>query len=69
MLINVAITINGPNGIYSSDFFIFVISNTILSIAPIKNETNVITTMLESPKNNPNAPINLTSPNPIASFP
>lgn len=50
MLINVAITINGPNGIYSSDFFIFVISNTILSIAPIKNETNVITTMLESPK-------------------
>ena len=27
MLINVAITINGPNGIYSSDFFIFVIRN------------------------------------------
>ena len=49
--------------------FLFLISNTILSIAPIKNETNVITTMLESPKNNPNAPINLTSPNPIASFP
>ena len=50
---NVAITINGPNGIYSSDFFIFVINNTMLSIAPIKKDTNVIIIMLDSPKNSP----------------
>jgi len=32
-----AITINGPNGMYSSVFFILVASKTILIIAPNKN--------------------------------
>ena len=41
MLINVAITINGPNGMYSSDFFSLVASKTMLSIAPIKKDTNM----------------------------
>ena len=43
ILINVPITIKGPNGIYSLDFLIFVISNIILKTAPIKNDNNVIT--------------------------
>ncbi len=66
---NVLITINGPNGIYSLDFLILETSKIILKIAPIKNDSNVITIMFESPKYSPNAPISFTSPNPIASFP
>ncbi len=54
---------------YSSDFFILVANKMILSMAPIKKETNVMIIILDKPKNNPNAPISLTSPNPIASFP
>ena len=69
ILRNVAITINGPKGIYSSDFFNFVTSNIMLSIAPIRNETNVIIIIFDNPKYNPNAPINFTSPKPMASFP
>ena len=40
--INAPTTINGPNGMYSSIFLIFVINNITLNTAPIKNETNVI---------------------------
>ena len=58
MLINVAITMNGPNGMYSSDFFIFVTNKPILKMAPIKNDTSVIIIMLDNPKYNPKAPIN-----------
>ena len=36
--INVAITINGPNGMYSSVFFIFVANKNMLIIAQIKNK-------------------------------
>ena len=60
---------NGPNGMYSSDFFILLTNNIILRIAPIKNDTNVTAIILYCPKNNPKAPISFTSPNPIASFP
>ena len=65
----VAMTINGPNGIYSLDFFIFDTNNIILKIAPIKNDNNVIIIIFDNPKYSPNAPISFTSPNPIASFP
>ena len=54
---------------YSSDFFIFVANNIILRIAPIKKETSVMIIILDKPKYKPNAPINFTSPNPMASFP
>ena len=50
MLMNVPNTIKGPNGMYSSIFLIFVINNIILSIAPIKNDSNVIAIIFESPK-------------------
>ena len=53
ILINVANTINGPNGMYSSDFLILVINKTMLRIAPIKKDTSVIIMMLDNPKNNP----------------
>lgn len=66
---NEAITINGPNGIYSSVVFIFVNNNMTLITAPIKKAITDIIIILENPKYNPSAPINLTSPNPIASFP
>lgn len=55
MLMNVPRTINGPNGIYSSIFFIFVANNIILNIAPIKNDTNVITIIFDNPKYSPNS--------------
>ena len=41
----------------------------MLSIAPIKNDSSVITIMFDRPKYIPNAPISFTSPKPIASFP
>ena len=47
---NVPNTIKGPNGMYSSIFLILVINNIILSIAPIKNDSNVIAIIFESPK-------------------
>ena len=50
MLINVPITINGPNGMYSLDFFIFETNSTILKIAPIKNDNSVIIMIFDSPK-------------------
>ena len=53
MLINDEITINGPNGMYSSDFLIFVISNKILKIAPIRKDNKVIIIILDNPKNKP----------------
>ena len=53
ILINDAITINGPNGIYSSDFLIFVASNKMLRTAPIRKDTKVMITILDKPKNNP----------------
>ena len=53
ILINDAITINGPNGMYSSDFFIFVASNKMLRIAPIRKDSNIIMIILDNPKNNP----------------
>lgn len=67
--INVPITINGPKGIYSSVFFILVTSKNILKIAPIRNERSDIIIIFVKPKYKPSAPINLTSPRPIASFP
>ena len=57
------------NGMYSSDFLILVANNTMLRIAPIKKETNVIMIILDNPKYSPKAPISFTSPNPMASFP
>ena len=42
ILINVPITINGPNGIYSLDFLIFVINSNTLNIAPIKNDNSAV---------------------------
>jgi len=69
ILINVAITINGPNGIYSFDFFILVTINIIPNIAPIKNDIADIAKIFDTPKYSPNAPISFTSPNPNASFP
>lgn len=56
IVINVLITINGPNGIYSSVFFILVISKMMLKIAPIKNEISDIIIILLNPKYNPSAP-------------
>ena len=53
ILINVPITINGPNGIYSLDFLIFVINSNTLNIAPIKNDNSVITMIFDSPNSNP----------------
>ena len=53
ILINVAITINGPKGMYSSDFFIFVINKITLNIAPIRKETNVIIIIFDKPKKSP----------------
>ena len=61
--------IKGPNGIYSSVFFILVTSKNMLEIAPIKNEISAMIIIFVSPKYNPNAPINFTSPKPIASLP
>ena len=69
MHINAPITINGPKGMYSSIFLIFVANNIILNNAPIKNDNNVTAIIFDNPKYNPNAPISFTSPNPIASFP
>ena len=56
MLINVPITINGPNGMYSSDFFILVTSKNILKIAPIKNERSATIIIFVKPKYRPSAP-------------
>lgn len=69
IVIYVAITINGPKGIYSSAFFVFVITINKLMIAPIKNEIKETIIILVNPKYKPSAPINFTSPNPIAFFP
>ena len=60
---------NGPNGIYSSVFFLFTINNIILNIEPTKNAIIDIAIILLHPKNSPKAPTNFTSPNPTASFP
>ena len=54
---------------YSLFFFIFVASKNILITAAIRNAISAMITMYIRPKNKPNAPMNLTSPNPIASFP
>ena len=62
IIINVAITINGPKAIYSSIFLILVIINNILSIAPIKNESKAIIIIFVRPKYSPKAPISFTSP-------
>ena len=51
--ISVAITINGPNGIYSFDFFILVTINIMLSTAPIKNDITAIAIIPCHPKNSP----------------
>lgn len=48
--INVAITINGPNGMYSLAFFILNITNTIPTIAPTKNAINEIINVFVNPK-------------------
>lgn len=45
-----AIAIKGPNGIYSFVFFFFISNNTILNIAPIKNDKIDIAIMLLHPK-------------------
>ena len=63
------ITINGPNGMYSSLFFFFLNISVIPTIAPSKNAIREIIIMVLHPKNNPSPPINFTSPKPIASFP
>ena len=69
-LLQITLTaIKGPNGIYSSVFFILVTSKNMLEIAPIKNEISAMIIIFVSPKYNPNAPINFTSPKPIASLP
>ena len=69
ILINAAIAINGPNGMYSLVFFLFTNNRTILRIAPMKNDKSVIIIVLENPKNSPSAATNFTAPNPIVSFP
>ena len=53
ILINVPITIKGPNGIYSFDFLIFVSNNIMLKIAPIKKDNNVMAIIFGSPKYSP----------------
>ena len=68
ILINVEITINGPNGIYSSDFLILVTIRITPITAPIKNDIIEINPILATPKYSPNAPINFTSPSPNVSF-
>ena len=50
ILINVPMTMNGPNGIYSLDFFIFVTNKIMLKIAPIKKDNSVITIIFDNPK-------------------
>ena len=65
----VAITINGPNGIYSSPVFLLQIINATPIIAPNKKAISEIIIIVLQPKNKPSAPISFTSPNPIASFP
>ena len=50
------ITINGPNGIYSSLFFFFLNISVIPTIAPSKNAIREIIIMVLHPKNNPNPP-------------
>ncbi len=69
VVIKAAITINGPNGMYSSVFFFFVARRNMLIIAPSKNAIKDIIIIPLRPKYKPNAPISLTSPKPIASFP
>lgn len=64
-----AITINGPNGIYSLLFFILLTSKKTLITAANRNAIRDIVMIFASPKYSPRAPINLTSPKPIASFP
>ena len=63
------ITINGPKGIYSSAFFFLETNIIILITAANKNAITATIIIFIHPKNKPKAPINLTSPNPIASFP
>ena len=50
IVIPLAITINGPNGIYSFDFFTFININIILITAPSKNAITDIATIPLSPK-------------------
>lgn len=66
------ITKNGPNGIYSSLLFKIktLISKTkIETMAPTKNANNETCAMPLTPKYKPIAPMNFTSPSPIASLP
>lgn len=60
---------NGPNGIYSLLFFILLTSKKILITAANKNAISDIVIIFVKPKYKPSAPMNLTSPKPIASFP
>lgn len=69
MSIKHAITMNGPNGMYSLFFFIFVTNKNMLITAANRNAIRVIVTIFANPKYSPSAPMNFTSPNPIASFP
>ena len=62
-------TMNGPNGIYSFTFFLLIIKIPILIIAANKKASTEIMIILIQPKNKPSAPMNFTSPKPIASFP
>lgn len=50
------ITINGPNGMYSFDFFILAIINSTLNTAPNKNDITEIARTVFSPKNSPKCP-------------
>ena len=69
MQISAAITINGPKGIYSFDFFTLNTINIIPIIAPNKNDVKDIKAVFTNPKYKPSAAMNFTSPKPIASFP
>lgn len=58
-------TKNGPNGIYSSLLFnikFLIIKTKIDIIAPTKNANSEICATELTPKYNPTAPINFTSP-------
>ena len=54
--IKAPIVIKGPNGMYSSDFFLFKSTKTILTNAPIKNARIVIINVFAIPKYSPIAP-------------
>ena len=59
----------GPKAIYSSFFLkikFLIINTNIEKMAAIKNANNEICAILLAPKNKPKAPMNFTSPSPIA---